>query len=45
MMVTRELPRKRRKRARVVYDPHPPKDKQERFEAIWAALSRKGKKQ
>lgn len=43
-MVTRELPRKRRKRARVVYDPHPPKDKQERFAAAWAALTRSKKK-
>lgn len=44
-MVTRELPRKRKKRVRVDYDPNPPKAQQEQFEAIWAALSRKGKKQ
>lgn len=43
-MVTRELPRKRKKRAQVDYNPHPPKAQQERFEAIWAALSRNKKK-
>lgn len=44
-METRELPRKKRTRVRVDYNPSPPKDQQERFAAIWAALSRKGKKQ
>ena len=44
-MVTRELPRKRKKLVRIDYNPHPPKAQQERFAAAWAALSRKGKKQ
>lgn len=43
-MVTRQLPSKRRKRVRVDYDPNPPKAQQERFEAIWAALTRSKKK-
>lgn len=43
-MVTRELPRKRRKRVRVDYDPNPPKAQQERFAAAWAALTRNKKK-
>lgn len=43
-MVTRQLPRKRRKRIKVDYNPCPPKDQQERFAAAWAALSRNSRK-
>ena len=43
-METRWLPRKRKKLVRIDYNPHPPKAQQERFEAIWAALSRNKKK-